>query len=120
MKKILIIDDEPDIVKIIQKQFMASHYEVITALDGEEGLEKAEREKPDLIILDIMMPKMDGYTFTRELHTKISSGRVTTPIIVLTAKEKMQDLFEIEGVKEYIVKPFDPAELLEKVKKYIG
>ena len=121
-KKVLIIDDDPNIVKMLESRLKANSYEVATALNGFEGLDKVREEKPDLIILDIVMPKMDGYTFIQELKTRevdADEPVKRTPIIVITAKEKMQDLFKMEGVKDYIVKPFAADELLEKVQKYI-
>ena len=117
-KKILVIDDEKDIVKLLESRLKANHYEVVTAFDGEEGLEKLKKEKPDLVILDIFMPKTDGYTFVREYKTIVDVKSV--PIIVLTAKERMRDLFKMEGVADYILKPFMAEELLEKVNKHIG
>ena len=78
---------------------------------------KAEKCIPDLIVSDIMMPKMHGYEFVKKL--KITESIKNTPIIMLSAKEKMKDLFELEGVSDYIVKPFKAEELLEKVGKYL-
>ena len=115
-KKILVIDDELELVDMLKIRLEANNYEVVAAVDGEEGMEKAKSEKPDLIILDIMMPKKDGYTFIKEMRTE--QGIKSTPVIILTAKEKMKDLFAIEGVKDYIVKPFESAELLEKIAGY--
>ena len=66
-KKILVIDDDPTVVKLIQSRLEANRYEVITALDGQEGLSKAVAQKPDLITLDILMPKLDGFTFVKEI-----------------------------------------------------
>ncbi len=115
-KKILVIDDEPTFVKMITARLSANNYEVVTAPNGEEGLRLTEVEKPDLIVLDVMMPMMDGYTFVRELK----AAGCDTPIIMLTAKEKMEELFKIEGVDDYMVKPYEPEVLLQKIKKYIG
>jgi len=116
-KKILIIDDDPTLVKMLEV-FLASHgYAVATAGDGEEGSAKVKSGSPDLIILDVEMPKMNGYTFIFELKKIPGSRRV--PIIVLTAKEGMAEIFKIEGVKEYITKPFRPEVLLTNIKKYV-
>ncbi len=116
-KKILVIDDEAGVLKLIATRLEANKFVVVTAVDGAEGLEVAKREKPDLIILDIQMPKMDGYSFVRELK-KISDLQ-SIPIIVFTAKDKMQDLFKVEGIKDYIVKPFDAEVLLAAIKKHL-
>lgn len=116
-KKILVIDDEKDIAELIKMRLETKGYEVITASDGDTGLEMAKIVKPGLIVLDVMMPRMDGLTFVKKL--KLEKSIKNTPIIVLTCKEKMQDLFEMEGVKEYMVKPYDPNELLEKIRKYL-
>ncbi|MBU1061844.1 MAG: response regulator [Candidatus Omnitrophica bacterium] len=117
-KKILVVDDEPSIVKVVASRLEAFGYEVITANDGDVGLERLKNEKPDLVILDITMPRMDGYTFVKKLQADHTIPRV--PIVMLTAKDKMKDLFELEGIKDYIVKPFDGNELLDKVKKHLG
>ena len=114
-KKILLVDDEPSIVKIVQKRLERHHYQVTTAADGLEGLERALADRPDLIITDIMMPTMDGYTFLKKLRAKPQLASI--PVIILTAKDKMQDLFLFEGIQacDYIVKPFESDVLLEKI-----
>ena len=114
-KKILIVDDEPDFVNLVRVRLEANGYEVIDASNGEEGIKKAEEERPDIILLDIMMPKKDGYTLMRELKYKETTKSI--PIIALTGKPKMKDLFEIEGIKDYVVKPFEDEDLLLRIKK---
>jgi len=116
-KKILVIDDEQDILETIKIRLEANGYEVVVAHDGDSGLDAVNITKPDLIILDIMMPRMDGLTFAKKLRSDESMPNI--PIIVLTCKEKMKDLFEIEGIKDYIVKPYVANELLDKVNKYL-
>jgi len=114
-KRILIIDDEPHIIKVIKSRLEINDYEVITASDGEEGMEKVKTDSPDLIVLDMLMPKMDGYTFVRELK---NTGK-KIPVIVLTAKHEVEGTF-IEGeVKECILKPFQPDDLLNKINKHL-
>ncbi len=117
-KKILIIDDDPNIVELLKRRLLASQYLVATANNGEDGLAQVKVEKPDLIIVDVLMPKMDGYTFVRMLRREEEVRNI--PVIVLTAKDKMKDLFEMEGVKDYIVKPYRPEDLMEKVKRNLG
>ncbi len=116
-KKILVVEDEPQMLDMIKIRLEAAGYKVFTALDGDEGLKRAKEEKPDLIILDIMMPKKDGYTFVKEAKTEESLKGI--PIIVLTAKTGMKDLFGIEGIKDYILKPFESQDLLDKINSYL-
>ena len=116
-KRILIVDDDQALVKMVEA-FLVSHgYSVVTAFDGEEGLAQVKTQRPDLIVLDVQMPKMNGYTFVFELK-KIDNA-ASVPIIVLTAKEGMAEIFKVEGVKEYITKPFQTEALLANIKKYV-
>ena len=117
-KKILIIDDEESIVKVVEARLQANGFIVFTATDGEQGLKILEAEDPDLILLDIVMPKMDGYTFVRKI--KYNNSIRPIPIIMLTARDQMKELFDLEGVKDYIVKPFDAEELIEKINTHIS
>lgn len=116
-KKILVVDDEPYLVELVQTRLRANRYEVVTAVSGKEGLEKAKREKPDLILLDILMPDMDGYQVLRQLK----AGRDTRgiPVMMLTVKEWSEDIEKAiaGGAIDYIVKPFNPSSLLEKIKR---
>ncbi len=116
-KKILLIDDEQDLVKMLKTRLEASGFAVVTASDGEVGLQKWEQECPDLIILDITMPQMDGYTFICE--SKQNKNLKKVPIIVLTAREGMKDLFMWEGVRDYLVKPVDDKKLLVKISELL-
>ena len=115
-KKILVIDDDPTLIKVVQPFLEAHGFAVTVAVDGEQGIEHIKAEKPDLIVLDVHMPKMNGYTFIFEM--KKLTGAKTIPIIVLTAKEGMAEIFKVEGVKEYITKPFQPEQLLSNINKY--
>lgn len=116
-KKVLLVDDDPTLVKVV-KPFLESHDFVVSiANDGQEGIDIAQKQRPDLIVLDVQMPKMNGYTFIFELK-KITNVK-NIPIIVLTAKEGMAEIFKVEGVKEYITKPFKPEVLLTAIKKYL-
>ena len=116
-KKILLIDDDLDLLEVIKTILETNDYGVVTASDGERGLEKAKSEKPDLILLDILMPKMDGYTFMRRMKTNEAIRDI--PVIVVSGKTKMKDLFKIEGVRDYLVKPYDSEQLLGLIKKYL-
>ena len=112
-RKILIVDDEKNIVDIIAFNLKKEGYTVITAADGEEGVQKAMEENPDLILLDIMMPKMDGYEVCKKIREKKN-----TPIIMLTARaEELDKVLGLElGADDYVTKPFGVRELMARVK----
>ena len=112
-RKILIVDDEKNIVDIIAFNLKKEGYTVITAADGEEGVQKAMEENPDLCLLDIMMPKMDGYEVCKKIREKKN-----TPIIMLTARaEELDKVLGLElGADDYVTKPFGVRELMARVK----
>ena len=112
-RKVLIVDDEKNIVDIIAFNLKKEGYQVITASDGEEGVRKTFEENPDLILLDIMMPKMDGYEACRKIREKKH-----TPIIMLTARaEEVDKVLGLEmGADDYVTKPFGVRELMARVK----
>ena len=116
--KILCIDDDLNIVELMKNRLVSTGYDVVTARDGDEGLKVFERENPQLVIVDVLMPEMDGYTFVRTLR-RSEKGKAV-PVVVLTAKDKMRDLFELEGVKDYLVKPYRPEDLMEVIRKNLG
>lgn len=111
--KILVVDDETSIVNIIAYNLKKEGYEVLTANDGEAGLEKAINSSPDLVLLDIMMPKMDGYTVCRKIREKSD-----VPIIMLTARaDEVDKVLGLEmGADDYVTKPFGNRELMARVK----
>jgi DNA-binding response OmpR family regulator len=115
-KRILVVDDEMDFVKMLQARLRIEGYEVLVAEDGIKGVQTARKEKPDLIILDIMMPGMDGHTVCDTL--KKSTLTWAIPVIYLTAKTGQADeLLAMEkGARYYLTKPYNPAMLLEMVK----
>ena len=119
MKKILVVDDEPELVKAIEIRLKAENYQVFTAFDGEEGLARAREVLPDLIILDIMLPKLNGFKICRLL--KFDEKYKEIPVIMLTAKTDEADKAtgKETGANEYITKPFDWKLLMEKVKEYL-
>lgn len=119
-KKILVVDDEPDVVSLLSLLLKAQGFEVITAIDGQTALEKARTGKPDLILLDIMLPRIDGYKVARML--KFDEKYKNIPIIMLTAKiqDRDKDIGLQMGADDYITKPFDTAALVEKVKEIIN
>ena len=116
-EKILIIEDEADLVKGLKLNLTDEGYEVSWAFDGQEGLRKALEEAPDLIILDIMLPKMSGLEVCRELRQK----KANVPIIMLTAKgEEVDKVVGLEiGADDYITKPFSIRELLARIKAHL-
>ena len=116
-KKILVVDDEQQLALAVKIRLQSVGYQVVTASDGRQALEMIEREKPDLILLDVLMPIMDGYSCLRALNTKY--GRGTIPVIVLTARDRMKDLFELEGIEDYMVKPFDHEDLLVRIERIL-
>ena len=118
-KRVLIIDDELDFVKMLQARLRIEGYEVLSAEDGPKGIQAARKEKPDVIILDIMLPGMDGHMVCDML--KKSTLTWSIPIIYLTAKTSQADEFlAIEkGAKYFLTKPYNPAMLLEMVKSAI-
>jgi len=113
MNKILVVDDEKNIVDIIKYNLKKEGYEVMTAGDGEEALKLNEEFKPDMILLDIMMPKLDGYAVCRKVREKYD-----TPIIMLTARaEEVDKVLGLElGADDYVTKPFGTRELMARVK----
>lgn len=115
-KKILIVDDDVASLKLLEAFLAGKGFEVQVAVDGVEGLEKVSQGRPNLVLLDVMMPRMDGYGFVREIKKNIEFRSI--PIVVLTAREMMRDVFVQEGIKDYIVKPYDPEELLKTLLKY--
>jgi len=112
-KTILVIDDEPKIVEICRDYLVAAGFDVITASDGPQGLAAARRERPALIVLDLMLPGMDGLDVCRELRREGS-----TPVIMLTARvEESDKLVGLElGADDYLTKPFSPRELVARVR----
>jgi two-component system alkaline phosphatase synthesis response regulator PhoP len=119
-KKILFVDDEVDLVKTVTFSLEAEGYTVLVSYNGEDALNQARRENPDLILLDIMLPKLDGYKVCRLL--KFDERYKQIPILMLTAKTQEKDkIVGIEtGADEYITKPFDMDELMEKIKAYLN
>jgi two-component system, OmpR family, alkaline phosphatase synthesis response regulator PhoP len=113
-KKVLVVDDEQSIVTLLQYNLQQAGFEVITANDGEEGMNKAVSEQPDLMILDLMLPKLDGIEVCKQLRQQ----KVMTPILMLTAKDDEFDkVLGLElGADDYMTKPFSPREVVARVK----
>ena len=118
--KILVCDDERSIVRLIQVNLERQGWTVVTAYDGKEGLEKIMSEKPDICVLDVMMPYMDGFEVLKNLRREPSTQKL--PVVMLTAKAQDKDVFEgyHYGADVYLTKPFNPMELVTFIKRIIA
>ena len=115
--KILLIDDDVDFVKATTKVLQSKPYEVIAAYDGKEGLEKARSEKPDLVLLDILMPKVDGFAVAEQFKKDQTLSKI--PVVALTSfSDSYGQPFAFE-VSDFIQKPVSPKDLLAKVEKHL-
>ncbi len=119
-KKILVVDDEPDLADTTKTLLKMNGYDAMTAGTGEECLSKAEKERPDLILLDVLLPGMSGLEVSRRLKNNKSTKDI--PIIIVTALvgEDTAEKSRERGAKYFISKPFDPEELLAKIKSILG
>ncbi|MFC2000761.1 response regulator transcription factor [Chloroflexota bacterium] len=125
-EKILVVDDDPDILDASAMILESRGYQVITARDGVEGLAKLEAENPDLMILDLLMPKLDGFAVCKELQNPKWSNRRGTPILILSSvrEEAARRRYELEmgrelAMDDYVEKPFPPEQLLERVARLL-
>ena len=116
-KKILAVDDEKHILRLVQINLEKAGYEVVTGSNGREALEKVRSEKPELIVMDVMMPEMDGFEALKQLKAAPETSDI--PVIMLTAKAQDADVFHgwQSGADLYLTKPFNPMELLTFVKR---
>ncbi|MFC1621690.1 response regulator transcription factor [Candidatus Omnitrophota bacterium] len=119
-KRILIVDDEDDLRNMLKFRLEATGYTVLEASDGQEGLDMARAQKPDMIILDLMLPKMDGFKVCRML--KFDKIYKNIPVVMLTAKvqEKDKMIGQEMGADAYLTKPFEPNELVVKIKELLN
>jgi DNA-binding response OmpR family regulator len=118
-KRILIVEDEPDIMELVKVTLSSEDYQILEAQDGELGLKLAQQEIPNLILLDIMLPKMDGYEICRRLKSNPATAGI--PVLMLTAfgqKREIEEGFKVKA-DDYIVKPFEPLKLRERVRKFL-
>ena len=118
--RILVVDDEPEIIELVEFNLKQAGYAVITAADGAEALKKARNNPPDLIVLDVMLPEMDGFEICKALRLDAATAKI--PIVMLTAKAAEIDrVLGLElGADDYLTKPFSPRELLLRVKKILA
>lgn len=117
---ILVADDEEDLRELVTYRLTRSGYHVIGAGDGQEAFELAAEQTPDLMVLDVMMPKLDGYELTRRVRAEASLQSI--PVILLTARSQESDIdrgFEV-GADDYLKKPFNPDELVARVRAVLG
>jgi DNA-binding response OmpR family regulator len=117
---VLVVDDDPVILRLLQVNFELEGIDVATAPDGEEGLKMAQADRPDLVISDIMMPKVNGLELLAALRS--SPDTASMPVILLSAKAQVADVqrgLEL-GADDYVTKPFDPLELIERVYKVLA
>src|SRR5438874_709890 len=119
MGKILLVDDQPHILKLLQMELETEGHTVVTAGDGEEALAKFQAEPPDLVILDVIMPKRDGFEVLRAIKSNPETQHI--PVIMLTVKAQDKDIFEglKEGAELYLPKPFHPKELVSLVERVL-
>ena len=113
--KVLVIDDDPVIVELLRVNFEIENFEVVTAGDGREGLEKAKTENPDVVLSDIMMPRLDGLELVSLLREDARTRNL--PVILLSAKAQNAEVQQglDMGADDYVTKPFDPLELIDRV-----
>ncbi len=118
--KVLVVDDDPDIVQAVQIVLESQDYQVITAFNGDEGLERIKKEKPDVVVLDLLMPKKDGFAVVRELREDRRYAKL--PILILTSvrEDASRRRYELEtgtelDVDDYVEKPIAPVLLIERV-----
>ena len=118
--RILVVDDSPTHRQLITKPLKDYGYQIVVAKDGEEALEKVNYERPDLIVLDVIMPKKNGFQVCRQLKAAATTKDIK--IIILTSKDQVSDRFWglRQGADEYLTKPFDDQELLANVVKFLG
>ena len=118
--KILVVDDSPTELKMICAPILAQGYQVVTASDGEEGLKKAASENPALAVLDVVMPKKNGYQVCRAIKTTDALKHIK--VILCTTKNQESDKFwgQKQGADAYVTKPFDPADLVETIERLLS
>lgn len=117
--RILVVDDEPVLLKFLCSRLVSQGFETLTAADGQEAFEKAVREKPDLILTDVLMPRMTGYDLLHKLQ-KQTDGSEHIPVLVMTAKGAMKEFFGDWEIHGFMTKPIDPVELIAKIKELIA
>ena len=113
--KILVVDDDPVSLKLVQSQLVANGYDVVTTVNGEEGLKIAKKEIPALVITDFLMPGIDGFVFYKELKKDQTTAAI--PVVILTARGRTEDSFMVSGVSGFLAKPVNTENLLSQVRQ---
>jgi DNA-binding response OmpR family regulator len=117
---ILVVDDDPVILQLLQVNFEMEGFTVITAADGKGGVERTRSDRPDIVVSDVMMPKMSGIELVAELKGDADTAGI--PILLLTAKAQQADIGAgmDAGADDYVTKPFEPLELIDRVNRLLG
>jgi len=120
MKKILLVDDQPNFIRMLSIKLKKLGFEVLSADNGQKGVDEALKEKPDLIVMDIMMPVMDGFTAVAQIKDNEETKDI--PVIFLSAKGQESDQQKAKelGAADFIAKPFSPKELIAKIESLVG
>ncbi len=118
--KVLVCDDDPLLVELMEFRLQAKGFDVVTAVDGEDALQKVASEKPSLVVLDAMMPRLDGFEALRRIKEDVALA--DTPVVMLTARKGEKDIVSAleRGADDYLVKPFIPEELLTRLSKLLA
>ena len=124
-KKVLVIEDDSELCELIQLRLKQSGYDVVASLRGDEGVRKAREEHPDLIVLDVFLPHMDGFTALKEIRyggkVKGKEPLKDVPIIVVTGRAPMmEEMYRMEGATDFMTKPIDIKALVERINKLIN
>lgn len=119
-KTVMIVDDESVVVDIAKRKLESLGFKAVVAYDGQEAMDRLNTERPDLIILDVQMPRMNGYTFLTELRKHPNSTVAATPVVVVTAYADNNPIFTRHGIKAYLLKPLKLEKLIEKVQELVG
>jgi DNA-binding response OmpR family regulator len=117
---ILVVDDDPVILQLLQVNFEMEGFTVITAADGKEGVERTRLDRPDIVVSDVMMPRMSGLELVAEL--KADPDTASIPVLLLTAKAQQTDVVDglAQGADDYVTKPFEPLDLVDRVNRLLG
>ena len=117
---ILVVDDDPVILQLLQVNFEMEGFTVITAADGQEGVERTRADRPDIVVSDVMMPRMTGLELVAELKADPETAKI--PVLLLTAKAQQADISAglDQGADDYVTKPFEPLELVDRVNRLLG